>query len=64
MKTTGDVLKPNYCNVLSEKHRHVFKPLAGVTLLALIILFDVLSHHEECNPSYMINCAVVKIACA
>lgn len=62
MKTTGDVLESNYCNVLSQKHRQVFKPLAGVTLLALIIWFDVISHHEERNPSYMINCAVVKTA--
>ena len=62
-KTTGDVLKSNYCNVLSQKRRQVFKPLARVTLLALIVLFDVTSHHEERNPSYMINRGVVKIAC-
>lgn len=63
MKTTGDVLESNYCNVLSQKRRQVLKPLAGVTLLVLIVLFDVISHHEESNPSYMINCAVVKIPC-
>lgn len=63
MKTTGDVFESSYCNVLSQKRRQVFKLLAGVTLLALIVLFDVTSHHEELNPSYMINCAIVKIAC-
>lgn len=63
LKTTGDVLKSNYCKVLSQKCRQVFKPLAGVTLPALIVLFDVISHHEQCNPSYMINCAVFKTPC-
>lgn len=62
-KTTGGVLESNDCNVLSQKCRQVLKPPAGVTLLALIVLFDVTSHHEEHNPSYMINCTVVKIAC-
>lgn len=60
MKTTRNVLKSNYCKVLSQKCRQVFKPLAGVTLWALIVLFDVISHHEQRNPSYMINCAVFK----
>lgn len=60
MKTTRNVLKSNYCKVLSQKCRQVFKPLAGVTLRALIVLFDVISHHEQRNPSYMINCAVFK----
>lgn len=64
MKTTGDVLESNYCNALSQKHRQVFKPLAGVTLLVLIILFDVISQHEGRNLSYMINCGVVKIPCS
>lgn len=63
MKTTGDVLKSNYCKVLSQKCRQVFKPLAGVTLRALIVLFDVISHHEQRNPSYMVNCAVFKTPC-
>lgn len=63
MKTTGDVLKSNYCKVLSQKCRQVFKPLAGVTLRALIVLFDVISHHEQRNPSYMANCAVFKTPC-
>lgn len=63
MKTTGDVLESNYCNVLSQKHRQVLKPLAGVTLLALIISFDVISHHKELNPSHMINWAIAKIGC-
>lgn len=60
-KTTGDVLESSYCNALSQKHRQVFKPLTGVALLVLIVLLDVTSHHEKRNPSYVINCAVVKI---
>lgn len=61
MKTTRDVLESNYCNMLSQKHRQVLKPLAGVTLLALIVSFDVISHHEECNPSCMMNWAICMV---
>lgn len=63
MKASGDVPKSNYCKVLSQKCRQVFKPLARVMLRALIVLFDVISHHEQRNPSYMINCAVFKTPC-
>lgn len=63
LETTGDVLKSNYCKVLSQKCRQVFKPLAGVTPRALIVLFDVISHHEQRNPSYMINYAAFKTPC-
>lgn len=62
MKTTRNVLESNYCNVLSQKHRQVLKPLAGITLLVLIS-FDVISHHKELNPSHMINWAIAKIGC-